>query len=367
MGRPPKKRARSDEEDVEPPVRNIPTNEIWPSPEDPQSSPWAMVPDPTAATDIPHLCPQVFWHHHNEHSQPTSDSFSGQEDQNHTWHPDRLLNANLPVPPSSSPWPDFMTVTEATGMPFSPLPTFPNMQSPPSLSPPTPTSSSDSSGPGCTCLSYLYLCLSHISSLASFPVNSHNICSLYIAVRTAQHVIRCESCPKNFATGVQNIMFTGTLLTVVADAWLRVFKANAAEIGMQAASPSYVSRVLQSADPAKGWENWLRQVVRHAVIGGHMDPDAQPSGCNQPDLLSVIQEIEDRQRRWHHPGHQHWPPHPTPLGRPHLDPNDPENSCDEKDLLCLRVVGNARRVISSFGFEPHEYPEGVAPPPSYPS
>lgn len=153
-------------------------------------------------------------------------------------------------------------------------------------------------------------------------------------------------------------MLTGTLLTVLADAWLRVSKADPVELGMQAAPPAYITRIQQSTDPGQGWTDWLRQVVRRAVIGGPIDPDAQIQCSNQPDLLSLIQEIEDRQRRWHEPGqHPLWPPDGI---NPNHSDNDPLDECEGKNLLCVRIVGSARHVILQFNFEPQEYPDGVA-------
>lgn len=93
-------------------------------------------------------------------------------------------------------------------------------------------------------------------------------------------------------------MLTGTLLNVVADTWLRVSKADPVELGRQTAPPAYISSLTQSSNPAEGWKQWLRLTVRSAVIGTPFDigrircPDS-------PDLLSLITEFEERQRRWH--------------------------------------------------------------------
>ena len=357
MGRPPKKRVRTADE--KPEFSTKPNkSDIWPSPEETPPHSFSVAPDPVAATDAQHLCPQLFWLSSSQShtSQTKPDLLAGDDDHNHAWRPDRLKNPNLPVPTSSSPWPDFSTVSKATAMPFPAPVSFPGVHSLPL----TPQSlSSDSASPQCTCLSYLYLCLSHISSLASFPVNSHTLCSLYIAARTAQDVIRCDACPKNFASGVQNVMFTGTLLTVVADAWLRVYNSDPVELGIQSASPEYTSRVLQSADPAQEWNSWLRQIVRRAVIGGKLDAEAGTRCSHQPDLLSLINEVENRQRRWHEPG-QHPFPQNNPL-KSELGADAEEQPTDEKELLCMRVVGSARAVIAKFNFDPDEYPEGAIP------
>lgn len=154
-------------------------------------------------------------------------------------------------------------------------------------------------------------------------------------------------------------MFTGTLLTVVADAWLRVYHADPVQLGMQSAPQDYVSRALQSPDPAQAWKTWLRQIVRHAVVGGDMCPSLQGPCSSPPSLLSLIQEIEDRQRRWHAPG-QHPFSHNNPLS-PESSPCDQQKNHSEKELLCLRVVGSARAVLIKFNFEPHDFPDGVIP------
>ncbi|KAJ5226747.1 uncharacterized protein N7469_006753 [Penicillium citrinum] len=366
MGRPKKRARTSDDEGLEYPQQS--NTNIWPSPEETPPSAFSMEADSAYTPDSHHLCPQLFWQNgtgssgQSPSSQPMPDLLADDADHNHSWRPDRLKNPNLPVPPSTSPWPDFSTVSEATAMPFS-APTT-NFLDATSLPITPPMTNLPDSTPQCTCLSYLYLCLSHISSVASFPVNSHTICSLYIAARTARDVIRCESCPKVFATGVQNVMFTGTLLTVAADAWHRVYNSDAVELGMQTAPPAFVSMALQSNDPTKFWNNWLRQVVRRAVVGGSLENGATTPCSGQPDLLSLIREVENRQRRWHAPGQHPFegnnPLQPGPMGTPSDECNNGQDK-DQKELLCLKVVGSARSVLLKFNFEPEDFPGGVIP------
>ncbi|KAJ5909095.1 hypothetical protein N7495_001777 [Penicillium taxi] len=357
MGRPPKKRAPADDG-----LDSNNINPVWPSPEDIPNSPFPMMTDPANVADSRHLCPLLYWQSTGQlpSSEPVTKLLDTHKNHDHSWLPDQLRTPNLPVPQSSSPWPDFASVSEASAMPFLSLGGFPDMNSLPL----TPQSiSSDSVAPQCTCLSYLYLCLSHISSLAAFPVNSHTICSLYIAARAVQDVISCQVCPKNFASRIQNIMFTATLLNVVADAWLRVYSSEAPELGMQTATPECVSRVLQSDDPAQTWESWLHHVVRRAIIGGPRDPDFTNSRCaNQPDVLTLVQELEDRQRRWHEPGSNifsnDFHARNFEFG-PDLHQHD--EPLDEKEMVCLRVAGSTRRIIAKFNFEPHEFPNGFIP------
>ncbi|KAJ5740896.1 hypothetical protein N7493_000768 [Penicillium malachiteum] len=345
MGR-PKKRARADDKV---PVFSTQSNEnIWPSPEDTPPDSFSIAPDPIAASDAHHLCPQLFWQSQGPSAQP--DLYTSSHE------PDRSKNPNLPIPTSSSPWPDFSTVSQSSAMPFTSSPNISDLLSMP-ITPQSPNS--DPTVPQCTCLSYLYLCLSHISSIASFPVTNHTLCSLYIAARTARDIIRCESCPKNFASGVQNVMFCGTLLTVVADAWFRVYQSDPVELGMQSAPQDYISFVLQSEDPAQQWTSWLRQIVRRAVIGGPVDPSVSARCKNQPALLALINEVENRQRRWHEPGVHPCPNNPFSPGVGQMMNGDDCEGKDEKELLCFRVVGSARAVISKFNFEAHEFPEGT--------
>ncbi|KAJ5113032.1 hypothetical protein N7456_001566 [Penicillium angulare] len=351
MGRPPKKRARADEEE---PTTQY-SDGTWQGQEDIQSNTLNMPGDPPVLSDAHLLCPQLFWRSQHRSLSPQPDLLVDDQDHNHSWRPDRLKNPNLPVFPSSSPWPDFSTVSESSAMPFAPPTNLFDMSSLPL----TPQSlCSDATPPQCTCLSYLYLCLSHISSLGSFPVNNHTLCSLYIAARTAQDIIRCESCPRNFASGIQNVMFTGTLLTVVADAWLRVFHSDPVELGMQSAPQDYISNVLQSANQAQQWNKWLHQIVRRAVIGGSVDLNSMAKCSDQPALLALINEVENRQRRWHDPGN-----HPLQNNNPFGPIATPDEGHDhnENERLCMRVVGSARAVIAKFNFDPHEYPEGFAP------
>ncbi|RJE24754.1 C6 finger domain protein [Aspergillus sclerotialis] len=176
---------------------------------------------------------------------------------------------------------------------------------------------------------------------------------------------------------MQNVMFLGTLLNVVADTWLRVSQTNAEELGRQAAPAPYVASLMQSSNPLERWRIWLRQTVRSAVIGGPIDEPGRCQCSDSPDLLSLIKEMEERQRKWHsnetsHPLYQSQQPQsangqsPTRgsfgvNGSPnHLDDADTQgDACNEKDLLCLRVIGSARNVISKFNFEPYEYPDGM--------
>lgn len=366
MGRPRKKRMRAEDDDIPMPSVGEAGEYVCP---DPASQTTGL--DAAATVDAFRIFPPFYcatmakMPHAFPHLQSVGDGRldnNNNTDHNNAWQSEQPSGL-FPIPATASPWPDFSMVSASSSCLSSsiPLPGLPETQ--PKCANPTGDSAE------CSCLSCLYLCLSHLSTLSYFPVTQQTICSLYIAARTVRGIIRCEICTKSFASGMQNVMLTGTLLNVVADAWLRVSEADAAELGKQAALPQYVASINSTLDPAESWKQWLRQVVRRAVIGGPVDPSAGFQCSSTPDLLSLIKEMEARQRRWHSgPGSHPWDRSqdqslngPTG-GHDHHNGHSPlaENQdCDERDLLCLRVVGSARRVISRFKFELHEYPDGV--------
>ncbi|KAF7595762.1 hypothetical protein BBP40_004893 [Aspergillus hancockii] len=154
-------------------------------------------------------------------------------------------------------------------------------------------------------------------------------------------------------------MFTGTLLNVVADAWLRVSETDAEELGKQAAPPAYVAAINKnSTDPTAAWKEWLRQTVRSGVIGGPADPAGSVACSDSPSLLSLVQEMEARQRMWHLGRHPLARYDNSYAGSKQSIEGGPD-PCDEQNWLCVRVAKSAREVIAKFEFEPHEYPDGV--------
>ncbi|KAF4268556.1 hypothetical protein LV164_001237 [Aspergillus fumigatus] len=306
MGRPPKKRPR---EDNDASVYEITDNGMWADIDDGGILTEEAGAEATAASDALRLCPPVYTAPMRM-PQAFPNLLSTDDSHNHLWQLESGRSLD-PIPATTGPWPDFSSVTAATSSPFT-LPSSLTLIDSPSVSSP----SSDG----------------------------------------ARAVIRCEVCPTSFALGMQNVMFTGTLLNVIADAWLRVSQADAEELGKLAAPPAYVASVTQnSPNPAEAWKDWLRQTVRSAITGGPADPAGQVKCSDSPTLLSLIEEMEARQHRWHRT-------------RTVESPNEP-GSCSpvshedhrEEDMLCFRVIRSARDVIAKFEFAPHEYPEGVVP------
>lgn len=293
-----------------------------------------------------------------------------------------------PIAATADPWPDFATTSASASM----------------LS--IGTGYSDTSldmttgAPQCPCLSYLYLCLSTISSLNSFSINRETINSLCTAARTARSVIRCEICPLSFATGVQNVMMLGTLLSVMADAWFRIARADAGTLGRELTSPEFQQLLIEKQqDTRAAWRFWLRQVLRRAIIGVPIHAKlCQPTvACNKtPDLLSLIREMEARQHKWHSERGCADPsampfsttnstrtssytssddmstsPDSSPKSSSNLSsvedlsPEDVAKQHDhdvvERDFLCLKILAAAKQGVARFAFHPSEYPRGVQP------
>ncbi|CRG85631.1 hypothetical protein PISL3812_02672 [Talaromyces islandicus] len=356
MGRPPKKRVRENDE-----VDATVVGNSFPLLSDFEKD-WTST---EVGVDTFHLCPPVYL---NRPTDTVESSLATSLEPSH-----RLQ----PIFETSDPWPDFSTASAASAMLSmnSGIPSLPSE----SILPGTVQNK-----PQCPCLSYLYLCLSTLSSLNAFSVTRATINSLHTTARTAQSVIRCEICPLEFATGMQNVMMLGTLLSVVSDAWLRVSEADAESLGKEIAPVAFQDSVTDDPQGAKAtWRQWLRQVIRWSVIGGHMNPEySTPSAmCScTPSILSLIREMEARQRRWHAEKRSHnltpksdsssshlSPPQSltcsvsTAVSDSDIDPAEEKQNMEERDMLCLKIVGAARAVIERFGFQPWEYPDGVEP------
>jgi len=362
MGRPPKKRLRVDD-DIG--LFDGAGSDLWADLDNDLLYPSALPPDPAAASDAFKVCPPVYCARVPKTSQVHAGASFGVERSGLLQH--EQLDMLQPIPATSTPWPDYSFTSTISLIP-SVDPSFNSLQAGLGTG-----LSAPQGNPQCTCLSYLYLCLSNLSTLSSFPITEHTLCSLYTAARTARSVIRCEVCPQTFATAMQNVMLLGTLLHVIADAWLRVSTADAVDLGKRAAPRAFVASVPQ--DPQgqmETYRRWLRQTVRRAIIGGPIDPRGAVQCQESPDLLSLIKEMEARQRRWHAEGrsrHERQSPAQQPSNGAaeqrcgqNNNPNgtqEEKQNLDESQFLCLRVVGSAKDAISKFGFEPHEYPDGA--------
>ncbi|KAL1956979.1 hypothetical protein VTO42DRAFT_6468 [Malbranchea cinnamomea] len=341
MGRPPKASRRSAVQDPQ-----VPSEFQQPSAE--QMVPY-LAPDPVKTYEAAQLCPAIYksFMMNKYDLRPGPFVTDGPIFE---YQPENSDLESQMKPQWNPSWPDYSAIStpmlsSSTSLDSGSGPATPAVTSTMSPPPHPPTSLT------CSCLSQLYLSLSSLSTLSSFPLSSHTLSTLYNAARVARSVIHCSICPQAFSTGVQNLMMLGTLLTVIADAWLRLTSVDAEALGKETVCASYLAAV--PSDPEQRqehWRQWLRKVIKHGVIGSTIAPPvhAVQSQClDSPDLLTLIEELEQRQRVRHASG-----PHgkDSPMGiMPCAGP--PKN---EKDYRCLQIIGTARTVLDRFGFDPED-------------
>ena len=158
--------------------------------------------------------------------------------------------------------------------------------------------------PDCPCLPNLYLTLSTLSTLPAFPVSTHTVTTLLSAHRTARSVLYCSICPQKFQSGSQNVMLSGTLLTVLVDQWQRVLKCPSPNLRKGFGDPTDDMPILQLQDLE--WRTFAYDLIRHHVFGDRPNP-TPPSMSQSPytsvgettTLMSLAECMERRQKQWH--------------------------------------------------------------------
>ena len=158
--------------------------------------------------------------------------------------------------------------------------------------------------PDCPCLPNLYLTLSTLSTLSAFPVSTHTLTTLQSAHRTARAVLYCPTCPQKFQSGSQNVMLSGTLLTVLVDQWQRVLKCPAQDLRKGFGDPTDDSPLNHLQDLE--WRTFAYDVIRANVFGDRPNPTpptmshpVQPNPAEPVVLLAMADAMERRQRQWH--------------------------------------------------------------------
>ena len=254
----------------------------------------------------------------------------------------------------------------------------------------------------CPCLPNLYLTLSMLSTLtaqnpasiaappgssasassqSSFPLSSPaTLTTLRTASRTAYSVLHCSICPRNFQSGMQNVMLLCTLLSVLGDLWGRLASAPTSDVRENFLGYSG-TRDNWSDDE---WASWTRAVVKKGIYGiPKVDEDTASSGLVECPiqkgesfypLTYLINSMERRQKTWHgegeSEGEEEFPGHmeSAQQGRkimtsckPNPYPgivgiNPPEQSHDkekeyEQEHLCVKIVDNIRQIIEQLNLD----------------
>ncbi|KKY17796.1 putative c6 finger domain-containing protein [Phaeomoniella chlamydospora] len=199
--------------------------------------------------------------------------------------------------------------------------------------------------PSCACLPNIYLTLSTLSSLQSFPVDHQTLETLQTAAHTAYSAVYCRVCLTSFQAGLQNLMLVTTLLTTLADSWNRILHTTAYELWQG----FYGSIDIASEDglPKRPWDEreepywrlWARQLVYKNVFGTKqayfpITPQSFPSSpplsdsenpsndnSNQYDKIpltvsTICDALERRQKMFHNEI-----PQTDEFSRPQCDPS----------------------------------------------
>lgn len=215
--------------------------------------------------------------------------------------------------------------------------------------------------PNCACLSSMYLALSNLSTMDSsfaFPYALH---PLREAMTTASSVIACDICPQQFITGLQNVQLLGALLTSIAERFGKVVTAiNAEASRADAAHETKKFRLADLNTPTSHlhtsglgcvtafsldlspieWKSLAKKVVKAEVLG--------PSGSDDccPYFLGLVEQMEQRQARWHSRCADDELSHD--VQRVRLPLNDIAHAQGNGEHLCLKMIQVAKQIVEGF-------------------
>ncbi|KAL9089619.1 MAG: hypothetical protein Q9165_005651 [Trypethelium subeluteriae] len=229
---------------------------------------------------------------------------------------------------------------------FSSLPFDPDLLDTSAVQVPNSVAIPDIGSP-CSCLTNIYLILSELRTYSgcSFPLP---LPTLRKSMVTAEQVLTCEECPKDFSTASQNLHMSCALLGTIGNGFRQLLKGIEQEAAVaEARGEKKALRVgdmnvanshlhTGTLDCPMGFNvevaasEW-RELARKAVI-------ASFDGANgATSLMDIVQKLEDRQRARHFSSDvEHYPP----VGTHH---SAAENECE--DPVCVRMVTQTRQVI----------------------
>ncbi|KAI4170286.1 MAG: hypothetical protein LQ343_005039 [Gyalolechia ehrenbergii] len=201
-------------------------------------------------------------------------------------------------------------------------------------------------GISCSCLNELYSMLASFQSLppSSFPASRG---PLLEATNLARRVVRCPYCPRDYPSALQNLMLLTTLLPLVTHGYAKLLEhiqeraAQGCTITYRVGDPSLSAAHLHTGTPdcpmgfnvelnAEEWAVMTRKVVRQDVYG-----NSQRLEC----VLSVVEELEQRQCIWH-------------LLQPFCTDASLAPRCSQRSEpcqhgLCMQLTGAVRKAIEA--------------------
>ena len=200
----------------------------------------------------------------------------------------------------------------------------------------------------CSCLKELYSVLMSFQSLPSpsFPSSRGPLTE---ATNLARKIVRCQVCPQDYPSALQNFMLLGTLIPLIAHGYSQLLKhiqeqaAQGNSITYRIGDSSLTNAHLHTGtlDCPMGfnveldsdeWTTIARKVLKQDIYG-----NSQSIDC----LLSVVEELEQRQHLWH-------------LLQP-FRTNPPTAPCRHQQLsdpsqhggMCTQLIAAVRRAIDA--------------------
>lgn len=195
----------------------------------------------------------------------------------------------------------------------------------------------------CSCLPQLYTFLGAFQAPPD-PIFPYSLVALKKATRFAKEAVHCQHCATEYTSAVQNAMLLGTLMTLVINEYRKLLD----HIDEQATNDeTKIMRVgnmsLENAHMHTGtrdcpmginlevsgheWKLFARRTLRKEVVG--------PGDYN---VAQILQEMKDRQQRWH-ACHTKCPPRNSPrFGAEHLEETGSDTNVCIQGMYIERLV-----------------------------
>ena len=229
---------------------------------------------------------------------------------------------------------------------------LPDVNGTPSSAYPTPPQTNGANGTSCTCLPNLYVTLSDLGTTKewSFPMSVHK---LKTAMQTSDAVLKCQICPYESTTAMQNLMLLTTLLTTVTDCYRKILKS----IDVQAAKAEESGDTIQYRMGDSNPEKWhLHTGTNDCPMGINVDLDASEykmlarkviradvhgaknSPMGQISVVGLVDRLEQRQQEWHKGAS-------SAEMREHYSGGGQQCNPENGDFTCLKLVGMVRHQV----------------------
>lgn len=198
----------------------------------------------------------------------------------------------------------------------------------------------------CACLSVLYLLLERLR-IKSQLIAPDDLFLIRDSLEKLTAVIYCEKCPQRYFSIIQNAVILGVVCLCIAESYARVLEAidreeaRASRTGEQKlvnifmiaggllsgqGDPESSYPFSAEMSPAE-WKVLMRRLVKAEVLG--------IEGRRDKCFLALIEQLDERQRRWHET-----PPAPD-------CPPGYRSTCRFPDRIptCLKLIDDARKLV----------------------